>query len=250
MANFQTHLAGGTFASGASVLGLQGAGALDSDATLAYFALGVVGSLLPDIDSDASKPARAFFGVLAAALAFGMTLPLMGRALPLELVLIWTGVFLCARYLVFGVFTRLTVHRGVWHSWLGMGVAALATVNVTHWVLGASTGSAWVAGLVVAIGYLTHLCLDELSSVELLGSRTKRSFGTALKVFSPAAPWSSLGMLSAALALGWLAPTLDWSAPPAEAMVEACDRASLWLSRVSGWVAQRVRASVDWLPGI
>ena len=242
MANFQTHLNGGIFASGASVLGLHGAGLIEPDATLGYFALGIVGSLLPDIDSDASKPVRAFFNVLAAALAFAMTLPLMRRLLPFELILVWAGVFLCVRYLVFEVFTRLTVHRGIWHSWLGSAVAMLGTVNIAHWGLDRSPESAWVAGLVVGIGYLTHLCLDELSSVDLLSIRTKRSFGTALKPFSLADPWSSLGMLSAALALGWLAPTTDWATAPAEAMAEgiaiASDGLGGWVSLASRWAAQ------------
>jgi hypothetical protein len=60
----------------------------------------------------------------------------------------------------------------------------------------------------VVLGYLTHLCLDELASVDLLGNRLKRSLGTAFKPFSLAAPWGSTLMLAGAVALGYSAPTL------------------------------------------
>ena len=55
MANFQTHLNVGIFVSGAAVLALHGVGLVESGTTLGYFALGVAGSLLPDIDADASN---------------------------------------------------------------------------------------------------------------------------------------------------------------------------------------------------
>lgn len=59
----------------------------------------------------------------------------------------------------------------------------------------------------MALGYLAHLCLDEIASVDLLRNRVKRSFGTALKPFSVAAPMASIAMLSGAAALTYLAPT-------------------------------------------
>jgi hypothetical protein len=43
---------------------------------------------------------------------------------------------------------------------------------------------AWMNGLFVSAGYMVHLVLDELYSVDLTGARVKRSFGTALKLIS------------------------------------------------------------------
>lgn len=40
----------------------------------------------------------------------------------------------------------------------------------------------WSIGLMVFIGFITHLLLDELYSVDFMGRRIKRSFGTALKI--------------------------------------------------------------------
>jgi hypothetical protein len=251
MANFQTHLNGGIFVSVATVLGLHGAGLVEQGATLGYFALGVAGSLLPDIDADASKPVRAFFNVLGVAVAFAMTLPLIGRFLPLEVALIWVGVFLCVRYLIIEIFTRATVHRGIWHSWLGIAAAALAAVNIVYWMMDRSAESAWIAGFMVGIGYLTHLVLDELYSVDLLNSRVKRSFGTALKPFSLADPRSTFGMSALVVALAWVAPALDWGLLPAESLpraaVVAADRLVATLGDMIDWTGLLVQSLIDWI---
>ena len=181
MANFSTHLKIGVFVSGGAVLALDGLGLVAPDHTFALFGLGVLGSLLPDIDADASSPVRAIFGLLGAALAFGWTLPMVGRYPPLELALVWGGLFVATRYLLLLAFARFTVHRGIWHSWLAAAFVTLATVNLAHWVLHQPSKPAWVAGLMVGLGYLTHLSLDEIYSVDIFNSRLRRSFGTALK---------------------------------------------------------------------
>jgi hypothetical protein len=89
------------------------------------------------------------------------------------------------------------------------GLALAPGANAAHHGLGMSAGESWAAGGFVALGYLTHLCLDELASVDLLNHRVRRSFGTALKPFSLAAPRASLAMLVSVLVLAYLAPSLD-----------------------------------------
>ncbi len=241
MANFQTHLNGGIAVSGAVVLGLHGAGLVEPGKTLAYFALGVAGSLLPDIDADASRPVRVFFNLLGVTIAFALTLPLVDRFLPLDLALIWLGIFLGVRYLVLEVFTRLTVHRGIWHSWLGAAAAVLVTVNVAWWLLEQSARSSWIAGSMVGIGYLTHLLLDEIYSVDLLNSRVKRSFGTALKPFSLADPVSSVAMLAVVLGLAWLAPSLEGYPLAAPDLAQTLDPALEWGFTVFDRVLDQVK---------
>lgn len=206
MANFQTHLNGGIVVSGVAVLALHRLGLVQEREALGLFALGVAGSLLPDIDADASAPVRAFFGVLGIALAFALTLPLAGGLPPLTLALLWIGVLFSVRVALYEVFSRFTVHRGIWHSLLGVAFATLATVNAAFWLFEAPPPTAWAAGWMVGIGYLTHLSLDELYSVDLLNTRVRRSFGTALKPFSLSDPASSLAMAAAIAVLLWFAP--------------------------------------------
>jgi len=209
MANFRTHLYGATAVSGVAALTLYGSAPVSEGQTLVLFGLGVLGGLLPDIDADASAPVRGLFGALGVALAFAWTLPLVGRYSELILASIWIGSFLAVRVLLYEVFARITVHRGIWHSLLAALFSALATANLLHWLLGQEADTAWQGALMVGIGYLTHLALDEAVGVNLLGARVKRSFGTAMKPLSFRDPASSLAMGVAVALLLWLAPPLD-----------------------------------------
>lgn len=209
MAKFAVHLYGAAAVSSAGALGAYSLGWAGSWETQMLFFLGVAGGLLPDIDADNSTPVRGFFTLLGVALAFLVSFTLVGRLPVLELALVWCGLFLAVRYGMFEVFARLTVHRGVWHSWLAAAFAALATVAGLYHGAGLSPRQSWLGGLFVGIGYLTHLCLDELASVDLLGRRVKSSFGTALKPFSFSSPWASLTMLVVAIALAYVAPPLQ-----------------------------------------
>ncbi|MGE5155522.1 MAG: metal-dependent hydrolase [Bdellovibrio bacteriovorus] len=245
MANFQTHLYGGVLASGGAVLALHGAGLVTEGQTLMLFGLGVVGSLLPDIDADASAPVRAFFGVLGAVLAFAWTLPLVGRYGPWQLALLWMGLFAAVRVLLCEAFARLTVHRGIWHSLLAALFAALAAVNLLHWVLGQAAQVAWTGGLMVGVGYLTHLVLDEAFGVDLLGVRTKRSFGTALKPWSLRNPGSSLAMAAALAVMVVLAPLNQphWSGPGPDLAARLADS----LGRLEAWSDRSLGLIRAWL---
>jgi hypothetical protein len=209
MASFVTHLYGAALVSSVAALGLHSVGLAGPEQTQTLFFLGVAGGLLPDIDADASKPVRGAFTLLAVVLAFSVAFAMVGQLPLLDVSLVWLATFLLVRYGLFEAFARFTVHRGVWHSWLAVTLAALGTANAVHHLLGFSARDAWFAGGFVALGYLTHLCLDELASVDLWGHRVRRSFGTALKPFSLAAPWASVAMLVVVLALGYVAPSFQ-----------------------------------------
>ena len=209
MANFVGHLYGSAAVSSAGAIGVYSLGWAGPEQTQALFFLGVAGGLLPDIDSDNSTPVRGFFTLLGVVLAFLVAFALVGRFPVVDLVLIWGGVFLLVRYGVFEVFARFTVHRGIWHSWLATVFAGVASTNAGFHLVGLSAFDAWLAGFFVAMGYLTHLCLDEVASVDILGNRVRRSFGTALKPFSLSSPRASLAMLALVVGLSFLAPDLE-----------------------------------------
>jgi len=65
---------------------------------------------------------------------------------------------------------------------------------------------AWTLGSFCFIGYLTHLSLDEIYSVDLLNTTIKRSFGTALKPLSMKYKKESMAMALATLLLWHWAP--------------------------------------------
>ncbi|QGU33691.1 metal-dependent hydrolase [Thermochromatium tepidum] len=247
MANFQTHLNVGILVSAAATLSMHAMGLSEPSRMPILFVLGVAGSLLPDIDLKHSKPTSALFNVLGALLAFALTLPLTQRFQPLDLAVIWTTVFFTVRYGVLKVFSSLTVHRGVWHSWLAVAVVSLATTNLAYWLGEPSAERAWTAGLMIGLGYLTHLVLDEFSSVDLFNAKVKRSFGTALKPISLKYPWSTLAMT--AVLAGLIA-----TAPPVEGVLERFDldpRAVLagletWMNQGLRWATEHLQ---EWWPG-
>jgi membrane-bound metal-dependent hydrolase YbcI (DUF457 family) len=249
MANFMTHFYAGIFVSGGAVLALKGFDLVSPGQTPVLFALGVMGSVLPDIDAEVAAPGRAFFGVLAAALTFGWTLPLVGRYGTLDLAMIWFGLFLATRFLLFETFARFTVHRGIWHSLLAVAFATLVTVTLTHRLLDQSPRAAWIAGLMVGLGYLVHLCLDEVYSVDLFNRQLRSSFGTALKPFSLKDPLSSLAMAVPVCVLLWFAPTADFI--PVTTRVEWPAWLQAWLqpgtSQLSAWYDTGLAAVRGWL---
>jgi hypothetical protein len=241
LASFRTHLYGGVFVSGGAVVVLHELGLLPPGAALPLFALGVAGSLLPDIDADASAPVRAFFGLAGVAFAFAWTLPMVGERPVVELVALWAGLFLVVRFLLYEAFTRFTVHRGLWHSLLAAAFAGLVTVDLAYWILRQPPAHAWIAGLMVGLGYLAHLVLDEVSSVDLLNARVRRSFGTALKPLSLRNLRGSLAMTGAIACLLWIAPLADGggAAPGASApagipdlLMDAGERLGLLFERL------------------
>src|SRR6185437_15277555 len=51
-------------------------------------------------------------------------------------------------------------------------------------------------GAAVALGFFSHLLLDEICSVDLKGARLNKAFGTAMKFWAPSV-WSTLAMYAA-----------------------------------------------------
>lgn len=219
MANFATHV--GT----AAVLGAVGAtslmfiGIVTPVVAIGLFILTIVGTMLPDVDVDHARPVRWLFTFMAFAatlLAVYITLPepppgwAFWRTTPRpgwEVAAAGLCAFLTVRYPLAYGFQKLTAHRGVWHSLL------LGTLLSASWVALANKGLqvrpsiAWLQGATVMTGFLIHLLLDELYSVDLEGARLKRSFGTAFKLGMPGQPLINLLLLAAIVALFWWLPS-------------------------------------------
>ena len=184
MANFHTHLIGGALVSGAAAIVVHARYLTDPGESQVLFTVGVAASLLPDIDADDSTPARALFGLIGILLGFLVAFALVGRLRIGELVLVWIGVWGLVRYPLQALFARLTVHRGSWHTLLTAVIVALTVAVAAERLLGLPADLAWLGAGFALLGFLTHLVLDEAASVDLFGSRIKRSFGTAMKPLS------------------------------------------------------------------
>jgi hypothetical protein len=197
MAAFREHV---TFS---SILGIGYAVALKAygwdlgDAILAGGLCGVSG-MLPDLDSDTGKPVREIFGLLATFSALVMFHRLRNADMtPTDRILIAAGCYLFVRFFVSWLFGRLTVHRGMWHSIPAACFMAELTFLACTDVMGEMHSVLLAGG--VFLGFVSHLVLDEIYSVNLSGvvPRLKQSAGTALKLRSEsklatAATWALL----------------------------------------------------------
>jgi hypothetical protein len=161
--------------------------------------------LLPDLDSDSGVPVRVLFSlaaVLTPALLFTRILTL---GLPLlQTVLLLGGIALVIRYPFAALFKRLTVHRGMFHSIPGMLITGLLVfLGFHHADIGVRL---FMAGGTM-IGFLSHLVLDELCSVNFEGAKVhlNKAAGSALKFFSSSrsATLTAYGILLGLAFLAW-----------------------------------------------
>lgn len=209
MADFRTHLSaavgGGVLL---AVTGWQG-GLWTPAEALPLAVLTAFGGILPDIDADHSHAVRLIFNTMAVLAVMVGVLLLHARLEPGALLMVCGGLYIGVRHVLSPIFKRFSVHRGIWHSLLAAVLCGLATSVASYHFLAQEGRLAWAQGLALVLGYLIHLALDELYSVDLTGARLKRSFGTALKPFDYRAPRNSLLML---LLVAGLVPWLpSWS---------------------------------------
>ena len=189
MAAFREHV---IFSSGLGVIygasAWYGLGFTPVQAALSAVMTGVAG-MLPDLDLDHGRPAQELFGLLAGV----APLLLVGRVLqwlhlPNDREMVMLGMvvlYVLIRYVLSRVIPYLSVHRGMFHSIPALLIAAeLAYLTYPTDVIRVKLLVA--AG--VALGFFSHLLLDEIYSVELSGVKVglKKSSGTALKMFGEA----------------------------------------------------------------
>lgn len=192
MANFNTHLLGASLVAGAASSSLLMTGLFTASQGMGLWLMGIIGGLLPDIDSDASPLLKTGFIFLGVGGAFSTLMFLADQ----PLLTLWVGMvaaFFLVRYGLFYVFTKMTRHRGSFHSIL----AAISFSLIVTWLSWRfatfDVNFSWALGGLLLIGYLTHLLLDECYSVNLANIQIKRSFGSALKPLSLRYWWASLG---------------------------------------------------------
>jgi hypothetical protein len=239
MANFPTHIAVGTVVSGALATVTLAADVVAPENLVAVTMAGVLGSVLPDIDLKDSRPSRAMFSGLAVFLSFVVLFAFATQYSVVELLVLWIGTFLLVRYVGHTIFHRISYHRGVWHSILAAMFCAFLTAVVYRTLLGRHEGVAWLAAAFMFIGYMTHLILDEIYSVDVVDTRIKASFGTALKLFDHKYPGHSLAMAAATVIVFLLTP-------PTRPFVEGVTSRALWSELQQRMWPHDTWFGVDW----
>ena len=157
---------------------------VDPRACLVAAGLCSFAGMLPDIDSDTSKSFQeciyltAGIGCILTAARlryFGVDpdFAMLGGAF----------VLLLVRFGLAPLIKKITVHRGMIHS-IPM---AILCGQIVFFIVSGPVSERLVKAAALTIGFLSHLVLDEVYSIDSTGAalRFKKSFGTALKWTNP-----------------------------------------------------------------
>ncbi|MEH6456119.1 MAG: metal-dependent hydrolase [Cocleimonas sp.] len=208
MANFNTHLGVAAVGSGMlATLCLQ-VGFVDSKDAILLASMGVLGGILPDIDLHYSHPSRILFSMLGIIVTF---LWVFSAENDLSILYLWgagLGVYLFVRYPFWALFQKLTVHRGSIHSIAAALLFALIVTALSFHTFGKNAFISWLTGSFIFLGFILHLILDEIYSVDFMGHRLKRSFGTALKLIDSKEHISSAVIIGGIFIVWFLTPDI------------------------------------------
>jgi len=221
VANFPTHIAVGGLVAGTIATVTLAADVVAPENLVAVTIAGILGSVLPDIDLKDSRPSRAMFNGLAAFFSATVLFTIAYKYSIAEMWLLLIGTYLLVRFGAHAVFHRMSYHRGIYHSLLAAVFFAFATAAIYKHVLGRHEGVAWLAAAFMLVGYITHLVLDEIYSVDVMDTRVKASFGTALKPIDFKHPGHSAAMAIATAAVFMLTPST-------RTFVEGMSSAPMW----------------------
>ena len=184
MANFNMHLGCALSLSGVAASICIAGDLVTTHEALLLWLTGTLGGLLPDVDSSNSSSLKIIFNTIMLLVSIIMFISL-SNTLPLGYIwLLISALYLCSRWIALPLFKKYTKHRGCWHSLL-VGCFASSVITSLSWnILSLNITLSWLLGIFLLLGFVTHLFLDEIYSIDLSHKRIKSSFGTAMKPFS------------------------------------------------------------------
>jgi hypothetical protein len=227
MANFQGHIT--TSAVLGVAVGAFGAWYFNYGWGTVFLAAGLttIGGMLPDLDSDSGIPVRELFGLAGVIVPLLLVHRLQRLDLTSEQLLVVLGaIYLGVRYGVAEIFRRITVHRGMYHSLPAMLIAGLA-VFLMHRPSASVSAAQLHMRIYLAvgtmIGFLSHLVLDELFAVNLMGvvPRLNQFAGSAVKLKSKSwlATLTTYVILGVLVYMAWVStgsPTWEQTIAPTQ----------------------------------
>lgn len=201
MAGFRTHIATST------TLGIGYAAAahyllaVPLESCVLAGGLCSISGMLPDLDSDSGVPLRESVAFAAAAVPVMMIRRFERLGMPLEtMILAGMGIYLVIRFGLAILLKKYTVHRGMFHSL----PAALVAAEVAFLIF--DHENLWLryyTAAAVLLGFLSHLVLDEIWSLDVRRLRVKKSFGTAMKIWGDSL-WANVSIYAKVILLTYL----------------------------------------------
>ena len=182
LADFKSHITGSTIVGLA--YGYWGVSTQSMSIESGIVAAGLcsVSGMLPDLDSDSGIPLRETSLFISAVVPILMIHRFRDLGFTAEdMAVAAMLLYIAIRFIAVEFFKRYTVHRGMWHSVPAAIIAGLIAYLVMPCP---SDALRLYKALAVVLGFVVHLVMDELWSVDTSGGiRFKKSFGTALKFF-------------------------------------------------------------------
>lgn len=185
MAGFKTHVSVGVVCGFLLMAGAYIWGVI-SGVLVAFiiFMNTVIGSFLPDVDSDSGYPVRILFGIYAliiAGISFFISFHITNENILLSLIAP-VVLFLLVNFVLPTVFKKYTKHRGMFHSIPAIFISFLLVFLLLN-LFNIPILDRFFMALAVGFGYFVHLALDEVYSTNILSGKIKpkKSLGTALK---------------------------------------------------------------------
>jgi len=183
MGNFQQHITCST-ATGIAIGGIAHCFGVDLPVCLVAGGLCSFAGMLPDIDSDTSRSFQECIYLVAGIGCILTVSRLRHYGIDADFAMFGGAmILLLIRFGVGAWIKKVTVHRGMIHS---IPMAILAG-EITFFAVTGTLDERILKAAALTIGYLSHLILDEIYSIDSTGAklRLKKSFGTALKWTNP-----------------------------------------------------------------
>jgi len=189
MAMFREHIAAGAIISMIVVVVVYFYALVTSPLLLLFlFGVTIIGSFLPDVDSDSGMPFYLVFGTATLA-ATGIVLLYTLAQKPDDwrvLVGIPFAAMLGFWFIVGSIVRRVTHHRGIYHSLPAMAIAAVGTFLIARHY-GLDDMVAGIFGVAIGAGFASHLILDEMHAgitLDGIPFNPNKAFGSAIKMFA------------------------------------------------------------------
>lgn len=184
MASFGQHINISAITTGVLVVSIHSSGLLTINQSILALSLGVIGGMLPDLDSENSKPIQGTFTMLSILLPLIFLLSISEELSLLTMVVTWIVASFLLHITIFKLFLHVTIHRGIFHSIpMALLFGELCTIFF-YKIVQTPIEFSIIYGFFITFGFITHLILDEIFSINALGMRMKKSFGTALKLYA------------------------------------------------------------------
>jgi len=186
MADFKTHLTGGivvgaTF-SAISFISFE----MNIIQSFAVFTMGLLGGILPDLDSDSGKPIALISGMLSVLFPALLLTQISYETsfTPEFLISYFAFSYFVINYIFCELIKKMTKHRGIMHS-IPFSFLCAEIAYLLFYPSGQNMTT--MAALSIFFGCIIHLILDELNAFYFKFGfipMLKKSSGTALKLYS------------------------------------------------------------------